>query len=257
MSGSTRSSGPPKWVQRMAFTGAARRGVTLLTRPVGRRLKIQANRGAARSTGATSRRLHNAEIPNYSRDLSGATRESRRRPMRLKLLVGLALPPALAVMLGMAAPAYAQADQPTLLGSYGDWGAYTATPSGKRVCFVLAKPKSSQTTPTGRKRDQAYLFISTRPSENVRHEVSVIIGYPFKENTEATAEIGQARFAMYTQKDGAWIKNVSEEARLLEAMRKGADVTVKGMSARGTQSTDQFSLKGLTQALERAEQECK
>src|SRR5262249_41012473 len=145
----------------------------------------------------------------------------------------------------------------TLLGSYGDWGAYTAAPNGKKVCFALSKPKSSQTAPAGRKRDQAYLFVSTRPAENVRNEVSVIIGYPFKESSDATAEIGQTKFAMYTQKDGAWIKNVAEEARMLDAMRKGADVTVKGVSGRGTQSTDQFSLKGLAQALDRIDQECK
>jgi invasion protein IalB len=62
---------------------------------------------------------------------------------------------------------------------------------------------------------------------------------------------------MYTQNDGAWIKNVAEEARMIDAMRKGADLTVKGTSGRGTQSVDQYSLKGLAQALERAEQECK
>jgi invasion protein IalB len=91
----------------------------------------------------------------------------------------------------------------------------------------------------------------------VRNEVSLIVGYPFKESSEATAEIGAAKFAMYTLKDGAWIKNVAEEARLLDAMRKGADLTVKGTSARGTQSTDQFSLKGLAQALDRTDQACK
>jgi invasion protein IalB len=153
--------------------------------------------------------------------------------------------------------ARAQGDQPTLLGTYGDWGAYTATPGGKKVCFSLSKPKASTTTPPGRKRDPAFLFVSTRPAENVRNEVSVIIGYPFKESTEATAEIGTAKFAMYTQKDGAWIKNMTEEARMLDAMRKGSDLTVKGTSARGTSSTDQFSLKGLAQALERADQACK
>jgi len=176
--------------------------------------------------------------------------------MRVELIAGTALPALVAAMLSQASPALAQSE-PTLLGSYGDWGAYTATPGGKKVCFVLAKPKSSQTTPPGRKRDQSYLFIASRPAENVRHEVSLIIGYPFKESSDATAEIGQAKFAMYTQKDGAWIKNVAEEARMLDAMRKGSDVTIKGTSSRGTQSTDQFSLKGLAQALERADQECK
>lgn len=151
----------------------------------------------------------------------------------------------------------AQGDQPNLLGSYGDWGAYAATPGGKKVCFALSKPKSSQTNPPGRKRDPAFLFVSTRPAENVRNEVSVIIGYPFKESSDAIAEIGPAKFAMYTQKDGAWIKNMAEEARMLDAMRKGSDLTVKGTSARGTSSTDQFSLKGLPQALDRTAQECK
>jgi invasion protein IalB len=147
--------------------------------------------------------------------------------------------------------------QPTLLGTYGDWGAYTATPGGKKVCFALAKPKTSKTEPAGRKRDPAYIFISTRPAENVKNEVSLIIGYPFKASSDATAEIGSTKFAMYTQNDGAWIKNVAEEARMLDAMRKGSDLTVKGTSGRGTSSTDQFSLKGLSQALDRAEQECK
>lgn len=147
--------------------------------------------------------------------------------------------------------------QPTLLGQYGDWGAYTASPSGHKVCFALAKPKTTKTEPAGRKRDQSYIFVSTRPAENVKNEVSVIIGYPFKTSSDATAEVGSTKFEMYTQNDGAWIKNVAEEARMVEAMRKGADLTVKGTSGRGTQSTDQYSLKGLGQALDKIEQECK
>src|SRR3977135_2577684 len=54
---------------------------------------------------------------------------------------------------------------PTLLGTFGDWGAYTASPAGKKVCFALAKPANSQTTPPGRPRDPALLFVSARPPE--------------------------------------------------------------------------------------------
>ena len=157
-----------------------------------------------------------------------------------------------------AAPAAAAGDaQPALLGQYGDWGAYTASPGGNKVCFALAKPKTTKTEPEGRKRHPSYVFVSTRPADKVKNEVSVIIGYPFKTSSDATAEIGTAKFAMYTQNDGAWIKNVAEEARMVDAMRKGADLTVKGTSGRGTQSTDQYSLKGLAQALDKIEQECK
>src|SRR3954470_24327627 len=159
-----------------------------------------------------------------------------------------ALPIVMAAMLAASSMAFAQQSktaavtpgggesQPTLLGTYGDWGAYTATPGGKKVCFALAKPKTSKTEPAGRKRDPAYIFISTRPAENVKNEVSLIIGYPFKASSDATAEIGSTKFAMYTQNDGAWIKNVAEEARMVEAMRKGGDLTVKGTSGRGTSS---------------------
>jgi invasion protein IalB len=156
---------------------------------------------------------------------------------------------------GQKTAAAAAGAQPTLLGQYADWGAYTAAPEGRKVCFTLAKPKSSTTNPAGRKRDPAFVFISTRPSENVRNEISIVIGYSFK--GDATAEVGPTKFAMYTQNDGAWIKNVAEEARLIEAMRKGADLTIRGTSTRGTGSTDTYSLKGLVQAMDRVAQECK
>src|SRR5262249_33532460 len=155
-------------------------------------------------------------------------------PMKAIVAALCAGPVLVAVLVtGFGAGALEQGDQPTLLGQYADWGAYTATPGGRKVCFVLAKPKSSKTEPAGRKRDQAYLFISTRPAENVRNEVSITIGYPFKPNS-ATAEIGSAKFDMYTENDGAWIRNVTEEARMVEAMRKGSELVIKGTSGRGT-----------------------
>src|SRR5580704_17890337 len=77
--------------------------------------------------------------------------------------------------------------KPTLLGQYGEWGAYTASPGGKKVCFAIAKPTSSQTTPPDRPRNPTYMFISSRPAEKVSNEVSIIIGYPFKPGSEASA----------------------------------------------------------------------
>lgn len=156
-----------------------------------------------------------------------------------------------------AAPAAAGGAEPTLLGQYGTWGAYTATPAGKKVCFALAKPASSKTNPPNRPRDPAYAFVSTRPAEKVVNEVSIMIGYQLKPGSESTLEVGGASYAMYTQGDGLWIKNAAEEERMVDAMRKAADVTVKGISAKGTETTDTFSLKGLSQALDRIAQDCK
>jgi Invasion associated locus B (IalB) protein len=147
--------------------------------------------------------------------------------------------------------------EPTLIGQFGTWGAYTAMPNGKKVCFALAKPSSSKTNPPNRPRDPAYAFVSTRPAEKVTNEVSIMIGYTLKPGSESTLEVGGATYAMYTQGDGLWIKNAAEEERMVEAMRKAADVVVKGVSAKGTETTDTFSLKGLAQALDRLAQDCK
>ncbi|WP_312011010.1 MULTISPECIES: invasion associated locus B family protein [unclassified Bradyrhizobium] len=156
-----------------------------------------------------------------------------------------------------AAAAAAGGAEPTLIGQFGTWGAYTATPNGKKVCFALAKPSSSKTNPPNRPRDPAYAFVSTRPAEKVINEVSVMIGYALKPGSESSLEVGGASYAMYTQGDGLWIKNAAEEERMVDAMRKAADVTVKGVSAKGTETTDTFSLKGLSQALDKLAQDCR
>ena len=147
--------------------------------------------------------------------------------------------------------------EPTLIGQFGTWGAYSATPNGKKVCFALAKPSSSKTNPPNRPRDPAYAFVSTRPAEKVANEVSVMIGYTLKQGSESSLEVGGASYSMYTQGDGLWIKNAAEEERMVEAMRKSADATVKGVSAKGTETTDTFSLKGLSQALDKIAQDCR
>ena len=147
--------------------------------------------------------------------------------------------------------------EPTLIGQFGTWGAYSATPNGKKVCFALAKPASSKTNPPNRPRDPAYAFVSTRPAEKVVNEVSVMIGYTLKPGSESTLEVGGASYTMYTQGDGLWIKNAAEEERMVDAMRKAADVTVKGVSAKGTETIDTFSLKGLAQALDKLAQDCR
>ena len=185
-------------------------------------------------------------------------------PNRLVLLLGLLLALATVALptgaLAQPKPPANPTAQATLLGQFGDWGAYAATPGGQKVCFALAKPTSSVDVPANRRTaaNAVYLFISTRPAEKVNNEISVLVtGYVFKPNTEASVAVGGASFAMYTQNDGAWVKNAAEEAKLLDTMRKGADVVIKATTSRGTQTTDTFSLKGIGQAVDRASQECK
>ncbi len=180
-----------------------------------------------------------------------------KNPPKHKPAAPVTTPAATAAPAAAPAAAVAGGVKPTLLGQYGDWGAYTASPGGKKICFAIAKPSSSETNPPNRPRNPSYMFISSRPADKVSNEVSIIIGYPFKPNSEATVDIGSASFALYTQQDGAWIKNAAEEAHMVDAMRAGQSAVVKGASAKGTRTTDTFSLRGLSQALDRTDQDCK
>ena len=126
--------------------------------------------------------------------------------------------------------------------------------------IALSKPTAQQDNPPNRRTaaNAVYMFVSTRPDEKVNNEISLLVtGYAFKANTEATMTIGGGGFPMYTQNDGAWVKNAAEEARLIDTMRKSADAVIKAQTSKGTATTDTFSLKGLSQALDRASQECR
>jgi hypothetical protein len=143
--------------------------------------------------------------------------------------------------------------KPVLLDTFHDWGAYKA--QGKeKTCYALASPK--ERAPSTLKRDQAYVFISSRPSENVRNEVSIIMGFPLKDNGETKAEIGSASYELIGKGTNAWIKNAAKEPQLVEDLKRGAKLTIKAASSKGGQSTDSYSLAGLSQALERVQKEC-
>lgn len=154
-----------------------------------------------------------------------------------------------------AAPAAAQGQpQSKAVAQFGDWSVYVSTASPK-VCYAISQPKTR--APEGLKRDPAYFFISTRPGENVKNEVTVTVGFPLKEGSDATLTVGNATLQLYTKDQGAWVRNVADESKLVDAMKRGKDLTVASTSLRGNVTTDKYSLVGLAQALDRVAQECK
>jgi hypothetical protein len=145
--------------------------------------------------------------------------------------------------------------KPVQVGTFGDWGAFVADSAKEKTCYALAQPKDRE--PAKLKRDPAYVFISTRPSENIRNEVSVIMGFEMKDGGEAVAEIGSDSFDLVSKGKNAWVKNVAKESELIAAMKHGHELVVKAASIKGKMTTDTYSLSGLTQALERIKKECR
>lgn len=141
---------------------------------------------------------------------------------------------------------------PVELGKHGDWGAYMTQSAQGKVCYALAEPQKRE--PKTLKRDPGYLFISYRPNDKVKGEISFRMGFVAKETAKAV--VGASSFTFYTHNESAWIKNASEEAQLLEAMKKGDQVVFHVTSKKGNDTKDTYSLKGISAALEQAAKEC-
>jgi hypothetical protein len=160
---------------------------------------------------------------------------------------------ALCALVGAMSAAAAQSTTP--LGQFNRWTAYTYLAGGAKVCYAVSQPSSMQ--PSGVNRDPVYIFVTNRPQEGVRHELSVITGYPYKDGSKTEVKIGSDTFVLFTKDDGAWVQNAAEETRLVGAMKAGADMVVSGTSRRGTVTTDTYSLSGVTAALRKIDDECK
>lgn len=153
-----------------------------------------------------------------------------------------------------AAKGSARGAKPVPVTTSGDWGVFTTQGGKSKTCYVLAKP--SARAPAALKRDPAYVFISTRPAENVRNEISIIMGFAMKAGGDARADIGGVTFELAPQGSNAWLRNLAEQDRFLDALRKGSKMTVRAASAKGNVTTDTYSLSGLSGALDRLGKEC-
>jgi hypothetical protein len=195
------------------------------------------------------------------------------------------LAPAIAATKAKPAPksgAKEEPAKPSLVATFGDWNVFVGEVGKGRICYTLAQPKSRE--PASLTRDPGYAFISDRPSEGVRNEVSFIMGFdvaagdtaessPDAKPGEKTASksnaksktpvapapvalVDQASFEMLPKGGNLWVKNAAKESALVAEMRKGAKLEIKAASLRGHQSIDTYSLTGFAQAMERLQKEC-
>lgn len=141
-----------------------------------------------------------------------------------------------------------------------DWSVFVAGEGAQKVCWIVTKPKRWSAERGGKtvqvRRGDIYLMVSVRPGDNVRNEVSFLGGYPFKEGSTVTVDVGGKDFTMFTDGENAWTSSQADDDRLTGAFRGGAQAKVQGVSSRGTTTHDTFSLMGFTDALTAAQQRC-
>ncbi len=151
--------------------------------------------------------------------------------------------------------AFAQQDPAEQIAVENEWLVYVADTNSGRVCFAVSQPISTE--PTGVNRDAIYFMLSTWPIRGAINEASIIIGYPFQPGLTVTVTIDNGEtFEFFTIGDAAWLSDLDRENDLVVAMRRGLTMIVRGLSQRGTNTIDTYSLRGVTAAINRAGQEC-
>ncbi|MDH3737953.1 MAG: invasion associated locus B family protein [Alphaproteobacteria bacterium] len=159
---------------------------------------------------------------------------------RVSLLVGAVLAATVTIS---ASPALAQ--DAKLIGRYGDWEAYTRGGKDDRFCYIVSKPKEASLRS---RRGDIFLLVWHRPAKKEFDVVQVDAGYSFKEKTEVELKVGSDEWKLFTRDGNAWTYRGDDDASIVEAMRKGSRLTVKGTSSRNNPTTDSYSLKGVTAA---------
>lgn len=143
--------------------------------------------------------------------------------------------------------AVAQGAGREFLGGYRDWDAFKERRAdGETICYMISVPKDSQ--PRNVRRGEIYVIITHWPKAQIRNQVNVVVGYPLRENSKATASVDGRAFEMFTQGERAWAYDDKQDTDMTTAMKSGLRLVVKGTSSRGTNTTDNYSLSGFTAA---------
>jgi invasion protein IalB len=155
---------------------------------------------------------------------------------------------ALAVVVALALPGAgaAQAQDIKSLGQFEDWRAFTFQEDGNKVCYMASQPQKAEGDYT--QRGEIYAMVTHRPAQGTQNVVSFVIGYPFKDDSRVNVSIDGKGFTLFTHKDTAWAPDKETDRALVQAMRAGRTMIVKGVSARDTETTDTYSLLGFTAA---------
>ena len=148
----------------------------------------------------------------------------------------------------------ASAEEVKKVGKFKDWEAMVLVGNAGNVCFAQSKPVLQ--APKANKRD-ARLFVTFRPSEKIKDEVSITAGYEFNKQNSITAKSGKNKYTFDISQQGfAWIADNKIERKMIKTMKKGSRIMISGYNSSGSQTIDHYSLLGFTKAYNEAKKSC-
>ena len=140
------------------------------------------------------------------------------------------------------------------IGKFKEWESFVLSQEGSRICFAQSKPVIR--APKKLKREPSRLFVSFRPSENIKNEISVTNGYEFKPQAPVEAKSGKKSYDLFSKGRFAWVVDSKDEAKLIVTMKKASRLMIIGNTNKGDQTTDHYSMMGFTKAYNTAKKSC-
>ena len=145
------------------------------------------------------------------------------------------------------------ANTPRSTGKSKNWESFTAETDQGKICFAETLP--TKRAPAAVKRGKSKLFVTFRPSENIKNEISITSGHAYKAST-VTAKSGKRSYSFFSKENFAWILDDQEEKKFIKLMKKATDVIVKARTVKGAETTDHYSMMGFTKAYNTAKKNC-
>ena len=142
---------------------------------------------------------------------------------------------------------------PRSTGKYKNWESFIAETDKGKICFAQTVP--TKRAPAAVKRNKSKLFVTFRPSEEIKDEVSLTSGHDYK-TSSVTASSGKRRYSFFSQKEFAWLLDDQEEKKFIQLMKRATDIIVKARTTNGAETTDHYSMMGFTKAYNTAKKTC-
>jgi len=165
---------------------------------------------------------------------------------------------AIGLALAGAAPASQAQESTNQVAVMTDWSVFTE--ENPKECWGVSKPKETVNTrdskPVSVRRGDILLFVTFRPGNGAKGEVSFTGGYPFAPGSTVNATIDGSSFELFIDGEWAWPATTADDDAILTALKKGSTAVLTARSARGTNTRDTFSLRGFTAAMQDAEKRC-
>ena len=147
----------------------------------------------------------------------------------------------------------ASANTPRSTGKYKNWESFIAETEKGKICFAQTIP--TKRAPSSIQRGQSKLFVTFRPSEDIKDEISLTSGHDYKTST-VTAASGKKKYSFFSQKNFAWLLDDQEEKNFIKLMKKATNLIIKARTTKGAETTDHYSMMGFTKAYNTAKKTC-